>query len=130
MAPDYGMAFTSRPKSLSFYYKYTPCNDDNLVVEIIVENRNNGTVTQLGSGSFTSGTATTSYAQKTVTVNYTNTSLKATHLRVLFKSGTIGWTNEKHTGESYWLETPPTTNLSDGKYVASQLYIDDVTLGY
>jgi hypothetical protein len=130
MAPDYGIEFTSRPKTLSFYYKYTPCNDDNLVVEIIVENRNNGTVTQLGSGSFTSGTATTSYAQKTVTVNYTNTTLKATHLRVLFKSGTIGWTNEKHTGESYWLETPPTTNLSDGKYVASQLYIDDVTLGY
>jgi hypothetical protein len=130
MAPDYGMEFTSRPKSLSFYYKYTPCNDDNLVVEIIVENRSNGTVTQLGSGSFTSGNAVNSYTLKTVDVNYTNTTLKATHLRVLFKSGTIGWTNEKHTGESYWLEVPSTWNLSDGKYVASQLYIDDVTLGY
>ncbi len=130
MAPDYGMSFTSRPKSLSFYYKYTPHDTDQFVIEIVVENRNNGTVTELGKGSFSEGGTTSSYKYKTVDVTYTNTKLNATHLRVLFKSGTESWSNEKHTGESYWLEVPETFNLSDGKYVASMLYIDDVTLNY
>lgn len=130
LTPNYGMSFTSRPRSLSFYYKYTPCNTDKMVVEIIVENRSNGTVTQLGSGSFTSGSTVNSFTLKTIDVNYTNTSLKATHLRILFKSGTDSWSNTAVSDDSLWLEVPSKNNLSNGKYVASQLYIDDVTLGY
>jgi hypothetical protein len=130
LTPDYGMSFTSRPKSLTFYYKYTPCNSDTMLAEIIVENRSNGTVTQLGSGSFSTNSAVNSYTLKTVEVNYTNTSLKATHLRILFRSGTDSWSNTEVSDNSRWLEIPGMWNLSTGKYVASQLYIDDVTLGY
>jgi hypothetical protein len=130
MTPNYGMAFTSRPKSLTFYYKYTPCNTDKMVVEVAVENRTGGTVTTLASGTFTSGTAVATYTKHTIDLNYTNTTLKATHLRVLFKSGTDSWSNTATQDDSLWLEVPSKNNLGSGKYVGSMLYIDNVTLGY
>jgi hypothetical protein len=130
MAPNYGMAFASRPKSLTFYYKYTPCNTDKMVVEVAVENRTGGTVTTLASGTFTSGTAVATYTKHTINLSYTNTTLNATHLRVLFKSGTDSWSNTATQDDSLWLEVPPKNNLGSGKYVASMLYIDDVTLNY
>jgi hypothetical protein len=129
MAPDYGIEFTSRPKSLSFYYKYTPNYNDSMTANIVVENRTNGVTTVLATGSFSDANSVNSYQLKTITLNYTNTSLKATHLRVEFKSGSDSWSNDGKTGTSRWISIPSLANTK-GEYVASQLYIDDVTLGY
>ena len=47
---------------------------------------------------------------------------KATHIYIMFKSG--------HVTEYKYFQVPPRANLSDGEYVGSQLYIDDVELIY
>ncbi len=120
-SPIYGIEFTSRPKSISFYYKYTPSSGDACIVETIVQNRNGEAITELGKGRFTNGNTISSYTLETVNIDYTNTTLAPTHICILFKSG---------TNTDSWLEKPPFANLSTGKFVGSQLYVDDVTLNY
>ena len=48
---------------------------------------------------------------------------KATHIYIVFKSG-------DKTSNDTLIEVPKFGNLSDGKYVGSQLYVDDVELIY
>ena len=123
-APNYGYVFNSRPSSLSFYYKYVT-KDDHFLAEIVVQNRNGDVVTELGRGSFRDGANVDSYSHLVVPVVYNkdNANLKATHIYILFKSG-------DKTDNSTLIEVPPFANLSDGKYVGSQLYVDDIELIY
>jgi hypothetical protein len=130
MTPDYGMAFTSRPKTVSFYYKYTPNYNDSMTANVVVENRTDGVTTVLATGSFADASSVNSYQLKTITLTYTNTSLKATHLRVEFKSGSDSWSDTRKADSSRWITYPAFANLSNGEFIGSQLYIDDVTLGY
>jgi hypothetical protein len=130
MAPDYGMSFTSRPKTVTFYYMYAPTNNDSMTANVVVENRSNGVTTVLAQGSYSDSNKVSSYTQKTITLVYTNTELKATHLRIEFKSGSDSWSDTRKADSSRWAKYPSFGNLSDGEFYASQLYIDDVTLGY
>lgn len=119
--------FTSRPTSLSFYRKYTPSSgkktsEDNYEVWVKVENRDNGQVILLGEGYLKEGGKTTSYSEQKVSINYVNTKYRATHLYIIFKSGT--------ENRYDYMSVPSRMNLSDGEYVGSQLYIDDVNLIY
>lgn len=82
-----GIPFTSRPASLKFYYKYAPVNSNSMEAYIILENRDNSTV-EIGRGEFISGTSISSYTSKTIDVTYDSqyTHLKATHIRLIFRS--------------------------------------------
>lgn len=120
--------FIVRPSYISFYYKYIPASgkeksSDKFLVKVSVENRNdpNNSII-LASTSFESGGDITSYTLKTLDLNYEEKRCKATHIYILFKSGTVT--------EYKYFSVPPQNNLSDGEYVGSQLYIDDIKLGY
>lgn len=52
---------------------------------------------------------------------------KAASLDVRFKSSVNDVNNLRNES---WLTPPPPMNLSDGTYMGSQLYIDDIVLNY
>lgn len=121
------LEFVSRPSALSFYYKYSPAkgkeqSDDSYVVKVIVENRTGGEVIKLAEAIFEEGGYTTSYTLKTIPLSYKDFEHKATHLYIMFKSG--------HITEYKYFKVPPQNNLSNGQYIGSELYIDDIQLIY
>lgn len=125
----YPFTFTSRPTAISFYYKYSPASgkqqsNDSFEVKIIVENRENNKITTLAEGYLKLGGNVSTYKNKTIVLDYTDEGIKynATHLYILFKSGSVT--------EYKYFQVPPGANLSDGEYVGSKLYIDDIKLEY
>lgn len=119
--------FTSRPIALSFYRKYTPSSgrktsEDNYEVWVKVEYRNNEQVVLLGEGYLKEGGKISSYSEQRIPINYVNVQYQATHLYIIFKSGT--------EYRYDYMSVPPRMNLSTGEYVGSQLYVDDVKLIY
>jgi len=85
---NFGRPFASRPNSISFDYKFSSVNSEEFKAYIVVENRNGGTVTELGRGTFISGTGVDNFTNHTINITYTNTSLKATHAYLVFVSST------------------------------------------
>ncbi|WP_293674637.1 DUF4493 domain-containing protein [uncultured Parabacteroides sp.] len=120
-SPNYGYAFNSRPIAFCFYYKYK-AKDDKFLAEIVIQNRSREQVIELGRGSFI-GEPIDNYVLKTIDIKYDRVELEPTHIYVVFKSG-------DRTDKESLLEWPKFANLSDGKYVGSQLYIDEVKLIY
>lgn len=119
-----GVAFESRPLSMSFWYKYRPGNGgDQLWAEVQVLHKENGQVTVLGEGSARRGDAVNEWTELSVPVTYKDKSKKATHIVIKFKSG------DKSDNPSF-IEVPPFANLSNGEYVGSKLWVDDVMLNY
>lgn len=119
-----GAAFESRPLSMSFWYKYRPGNGgDQLWAEVQVLHKENGQVTVLGEGSARRGDAVNEWTELSVPVTYKDKSKKATHIVIKFKSG------NKSDNPSF-IEVPPFANLSNGEYVGSKLWVDDVMLNY
>lgn len=122
---DYGHAFKARPTRFSFWYKFAPVNGEACRAYVVVENRENGTV-ELGRGEWIWTTQQDSYAQGSVEINYTNTTLKATHMYVVFLSTTAGSPSvEMDKGSQGALD-----GYSDSRYVGNRLTIDDVELIY
>ena len=68
---DYGHDFNVRPNAFEFYYKFKSLNSESFEAYIVVENRENGTVTQLGSGRIMSNQDQASFAPVRVNVHYT-----------------------------------------------------------
>lgn len=122
-----GKPFTSRPSSISFNYKFAPVNSESFQAYIVIENRDNGTVTELGRGEFTSSESISSFTNKTIDITYSNTILKATHITVVFESSTAG-SNVKVL--SVQGSKNALNGYSDSKYVGSVLTIDDIVLNY
>lgn len=111
---NYGMPFTSRPTSFTGYYKYDPYRSDEFSVEIVIENRDNGTVTELAREQYISGTKQESYTQFNIPINYSNTTLKATHMYVVIKSSIKSLD----------------TRVVNGRHLGSMLLIDELSLNY
>ncbi len=80
----------------------------------------------LATNEFTIG-RTDAYTQKILDLTYPVPCAKAASIEVIFKSSINDVNNQKNTD---WLTPPSSMNLSDGTYMGSQLYIDDVTLNY
>lgn len=118
-----GYTFTSRPKSLSFYYHYTSygSSGDYGDCEIIVMDALGNPI---ASASKTL-TALSAYDNVTLPLNYTSAT-KAAKIMVRFKSSA----NPSLTNNSTWLYGPGNKNVSGGEYVGSELYIDDIQLNY
>ena len=129
---NYGIAFVSRPKSISFEYKYDSYNNDNFKVWAVVENRNDGSVKQLAYGEITAGNAAGSYTNATVALNYNSeyTNLKATHFYIVFSSSNK--CSDLHSEETNLMETPTRmVKIIDSSYWGgSVLCVDNIQLIY
>ena len=123
---DYGHEFNVRPNAFEFYYKFKSLNSESFEAYIVVENRENGTVTQLGSGRIMSNQDQASFVPVRVNVHYTNTSLKATHMYIVFRSSTA----DNPSVEGVQGSLGAFDGYSDSRYVGNVLTIDNVRLIY
>ena len=123
---DYGHEFDVRPNAFEFYYKFKSLNSESFEAYIVVENRENGTVMQLGSGRIMSNQDQASFVPVRVNVHYTNTSLKATHMYIVFRSSTA----EDPSVEGVQGSLGALNGYSDSRYVGNVLTIDNVRLIY
>ena len=85
-----GIEFTSRPKSLTFDYKYTPGKGgDQYYAEIVIQNKQADTVTEIGRGLSRNGNSVGEWTPVTIDIEYTEAGkkMKATHMYIVFKSG-------------------------------------------
>lgn len=110
-------SFTVRPTKLSFYYRYIPNGDDAGIIELKIENQEEGTVLYETSKTIT---ANTNYSLFEVPLDYSITNISATNLTITFKSGS------KHT------DVVKAKVRGDGadEHYGSELYIDDISLIY
>lgn len=123
-SPDYGISFTSRPTALSFYCKYVPKNSaDKFIARIVVMDEGNNVIAEAQLPESECG-AIGSYIQKRVELSYTDNAKKAAKMYIVFQSGTHIEANKTD------FDYPPSTNLSDGEFLGSQLYVDDIQLIY
>lgn len=122
----YGREFTSRPSAMTFSYKFAPYKSESFKVYIVLENRDNGTVTELGRGELVSGEAKSDFTSAKIDITYSNTSLKATHCYAVFLSSAS--------------ESPEVTRVmgdkgalggyTDARRIGSVLTVDDINLIY
>lgn len=120
---NYGIPFKSRPTGFSFWYKYQPKNPaDKFIAKMILLNENGEII---ASGEFSSGKKD-AYTEKkiTLTIPAAYKTNKAAKMYISFQSGTKIEPNK--TDFNY----PQFGNLSDGEFVGSQLWIDNVQLNY
>lgn len=121
-----GIEFTSRPKSLTFDYKYTPGKGgDQYYAEIVILNKQADAVTEIGRGLSRNGNFVGEWTPVTVDIEYTEVGkkMKATHMYIVFKSG-------DNAGNDYFNTVPGFGNLSKGEYVGSEFFVDNIKLNY
>ena len=121
-----GIEFASRPKSMTFDYKYTPGKGgDQYYAEIVILNKQGDVTTEIGHGLSRNGDSVGEWTPITVDIEYTESGkkMKATHMYIVFKSG-------DKAGNDYFNTVPNFANLSDGQYVGSELFVDNIVLNY
>ena len=121
-----GIEFTSRPKSLSFDYKYTPGKGgDQYYAEIVILNKQGDVATEIGRGLLRKGDSVQEWSSTSVDIVYTEEGkkLKATNMYIVFKSG------DKSDNSSF-NTVPSFANLSNGEYVGSEFFVDNIVLNY
>lgn len=134
-----GIAWNSRPSTLSFYYKYEPQGNEKGEVSIKVYDKSN----QVISSSMVALSATSQMTNKTVTLTNYPFGNKASRIELSFKSTQSGTTpsvniptgsqlaeSDVHAGNF----TSSNTRIKENNYKAvargSKLTIDNVELGY
>ncbi len=121
---QYGTPFDSRPTGFRFSYKYERKTSDKFIAEIVVldADGNEIAVARLPESE---AKASSSWRQASVMVNYAGDykQTKAARMYIRFVSGSS-------TSKEDLLIYPPAQNLSNGEYVGSQLYVDDIELIY
>ena len=116
-----GISFNSRPSKMNFKYKYRPGNGgDQYYAEVIVYDIIGN---EIGSGLKRAGDEISTWTDGMVEIVYKTKTVKAAKVVVKFKSG------DKANNSSF-VEVPGFANTSDGEYVGSKLYIDNVKLIY
>lgn len=121
-----GIDFGSRPKSMTIDYKYTPGKGgDQYYAEIVILNKQLDTVTEIGRGLSRNGNSVGEWTSLTVNIDYTEEgkNMKATNMYIVFKSG-------DRAGKNYFNTLPSFGNLSDGEFVGSEFFVDNIVLNY
>lgn len=116
---QYGTAFTSRPKSMSFWYKYSAyaAGDQGYAEIVILDSENRVIATKT-----TSLATTDAYQNITLDLSYPEAPAKAAYIKVIFRSSDSGKTDcKKSTG---------LLGILNDYYVGSKLYVDDIQLNY
>lgn len=121
--PDYGIEFGSRPSGFSFQYKYENpmAGNDEFTAEIVVEDESG----QMFTKQFKTSAITSVWKQKYVPLDYPEKAGKAKKMWIRFVSG-----NNGNYGYNDFPIKAKGTNLSNGEYTGSHLYIDNVELIY
>ena len=123
---DYGHVFTVRPTGFKFYYKFKSMNSESFKAYIVVENRDQNSVTELGRGELVRNQDQSSFVEAKVDVKYLNTSLKATHMYIVFISSTASVPAldvvKGSVGEF--------SGNADSRFVGNVLTVDEVELIY
>ena len=132
-----GIAFESRPSSLTFQYKYTPVNNESAEALIYVLDSNGNTL----AGESVALEAKSAYTPATITLTYKDSDFgkKAAKIQVCFRS-TKGSSVTTVTPSGSSLEDVNTTVPNDYQTIAtneykslsvgSQLWLDNVKLNY
>lgn len=121
---DCGLAFESRPSALKFWYKYIPKNSADGGYALVTVYDASGNI--LATNHAELGTSS-NYQEKSLPLSYHSGAGKAAKIYVLFLSTNKSSALEKNKN---WITPPAFGNLSDGMYLGSQLYIDDIELTY
>lgn len=126
-APDYGYAFTARPRSVEFWYHYRAKNSADFGrawVKVLDASGNVLATAQLDLP------AVESYTRQALDLEnlYAAPFAKAASLQLTFLSS--GYEGVESQNNSDWLDRPAFANLTDGRFTGSSLYIDDITLNY
>lgn len=121
---QYGIPFASRPSGFRFFYKYVRKTSDRFIAEIVVLDRN-GNEIAVARLPESEAKATDSWKQANVMLQYNGEykQEQAASMYIRFVSGSS-------TSKDDLLIVPPAMNLSNGEYVGSQLYVDNVELIY
>ena len=121
---EYGINHNSRPTSISFSYKYIPCEDDNFSFSAVVYDKNKNRIAEVDT--FTSSIMQSSYIDLHLKFVYKETFTKAASIFIIFKSGISTTTNGVSHIEGSYGANP----WSLDTFVGSVLKIDNVTLNY
>lgn len=126
-SPDYGYAYTSRPASLEFWYKYTAKNSADFGKAFVKVLDASGNVI---AEKETKLTAVDSYQKITLDLStiYAVPCASAANIQIGFLSS--GYDGVESQNNSDWLSRPAFGNLSDGRFTGSSLYIDDIKLNF
>lgn len=120
---QYGVAFASRPTSLSFDYKYVPVEGDNTEVLVVLYDNNKQI---LASHSVILSQVNNSYQTEKITFVYKDINQKAGSLYLYFQSGHSEDFNLMSQVEGGYNASP----WSNDRVVGSVLKIDNVVLNY
>ncbi|MDE5812274.1 MAG: DUF4493 domain-containing protein [Muribaculaceae bacterium] len=127
--PVYGISFPSRPKSLTFSYKYaTAYNNDNGdygVAEIKVIDATGNVI----SSKSVQLNRRDSFKEETLELSYPDNASKAASISIVFKSSEWSEDDTSKLNATY-VKPPKPLNLGAEEYVGSQLWIDNVKLNY
>lgn len=120
-----GHAFSSRPKSMSFYHRFD-CHDSPFKAEIILYNGS----TVIASGSYTSEAVDVAdWTRVDVPLTYTVTNLAATKIYISFISSSTNST-EWRTIKFNVLDTNGKSKTTDNVHAGNIVWFDDVILNY
>lgn len=120
---DYGYPFSSRPSSLSFWYKYQPKNSNDYGYAEIWLKSADGKIIAKETRNLTKADA---YTEVVMNLPYT-VKQKAAKICVIFRSSA---NPDCYAINESNLTYPGFAASKDTQTVGSQLYIDDVTLNY
>lgn len=120
---DFGYPFSSRPSSLSFWYKYQPKNSNDYGYAEIWLKSADGKIIAKGTRNLTKADV---YTEVVMNLSYT-VKQKAAKICVIFRSSA---NPDCYAINESNLTYPGFAASRDTQTVGSQLYIDDVTLNY
>lgn len=122
--PTYGHAFTSRPLSVGFYYRFYSYNNETTKAYAQVLDKD-GNVIASGELKITSDTDT--YTLGTIALDYTNTTAKAASLSIVFMSTDA---ESPATKDIQGSKGAVGNGYGDSRHIGSIFTVDDVTLNY
>ncbi len=126
-SPDYGFVYGHRPKNIEFWYKYRAKNSADFGKAFVKVLDASGAVLAEKTLDLP---AIGEYTQMKLDLSdaYAVPGNAGVTLQLGFLSS--GYEGVESQNNADWLDRPPFTNLSDGRFTGSSLYIDDIKLNY
>lgn len=123
-----GRAFSSRPTSIEFSYKYEPVAGEKFYMLLQLRDKDNNV---FASAEVTDGPAASSWQRMTVPLDYSDRTRKAASVYVIFKSSTSSSPSYSEKTITLGSNDSGGENVySSGCNIGSILYLDDIALKY